>query len=753
MARSDADVLEEIRERYDYALTRWEPIRREAQEDMRFVAGDPWSEDDKKQRKDRPTIAPEEMGQYFNQVINQLRANPRGMHFAPTGGRATEAGARFYQNKARETEYRSQAMDTYIMAAENAIQRSYGFGRVTLKYESPRSANQEIWIEPFPDPDMVLPDPDHKRPSGSDMQFCFVEELIAQRQFLREHPDAKVRSFGAPGTQAPKWVVGDKIRRAEYWTIQTRPRTLLLVQPPTAAPSPRTVAPVPVQPLPPLQLFEDELPANHGGTILRELRTVDYPEVWMYLTNGVEILHAQRWLGKYIPIVCCYGKVLYVNDNGWESVKQLFSMTRFGRAPWKAFCYAASQQLEILGQVPKASVVAAEGQLAGHEQEWEEAPYNPKAFLLYKPQTDATGQQILPRPDRLAYLQSDNLQAIEVVKEGFRRSIQSAMSSNFLPTQALKHNEKSGVALDKMDQSASVGTFHFVDSYDHMIQQFGAIFEDLVDKVYDYQGETGVLSADNQSAMVKINDPSNPEAVSTAGDYLVTVSSGPSSDSEREAVQEFLDTLIANLVMIAQIAGAPAAKQLLARSVRMRNGGPMMDQIADLLDPPPPNGPDGKPVPPALMAAQQKIQELTQQLQQAGQMIQTKQIEQQGKMAVVQVQEQAETQRAAYDREVKLAVAEIAAQTKQALQDMALFYEERARLGAQLHDAAMGGAEAAHTVAVAKRAAMHESIENMRDRIHDRQQQQAQNDGAVRQALIAKQAQASAGPNSGAPNA
>jgi hypothetical protein len=167
-------LIQEIRDRFEYAKAAWQEIRQEGAKDMRFVAGDPWDENDKKQRKNRPSVAPEEMGQYFNQVINNLRANPRGMRFTPRGNGASADGARFYQNKARETEYRSHAKIAYIAAAENAIQRSYGFLRLATNYASHRSGNQEIWIEDFPDPDMVLPDPDAKRPDSSDMQFCFV---------------------------------------------------------------------------------------------------------------------------------------------------------------------------------------------------------------------------------------------------------------------------------------------------------------------------------------------------------------------------------------------------------------------------------------------------------------------------------------------------------------------------------------------------------------------------------------------------
>ena len=77
-----ADILTELQERHEYTKTAWHEVRKEAAIDMQYVNGDPWDADDKIQRKNRPTIAPEEMGQYFNQVINQLWANPRGVKFA-----------------------------------------------------------------------------------------------------------------------------------------------------------------------------------------------------------------------------------------------------------------------------------------------------------------------------------------------------------------------------------------------------------------------------------------------------------------------------------------------------------------------------------------------------------------------------------------------------------------------------------------------------------------------------------------------
>lgn len=685
-----ADILDELRERYAYARDAWAEVRREGAEDMRFVGGDPWDDADKKARKNRPTVAPEEMGQYFNQVINQLLKNPRGMKFSPRGNGADAAGARFYQNKARETEYRSHAKVAYMAAAENAIQRSYGFLRLSTRYASPYSANQDIWIEDVPDPDMVLPDPDAKRPDSSDMQYCFVLRWSEQREFSRRYQKAKVDSFGEWSANLPDWIKGTKVLEAEYWTISTRERALVLVQVPK-------VEAAPVE----LQVFADELEKYPGATVVRELRKVDYPTVRMYLTNGIEILHEQDWPGTFIPIVSCYGKILWVPEGGMVK-RKILSMTRFGRDPWKSYCYACSQQLEILAQIPKASVKAAVGQLRNYEKDWAEAPHVPKAYLLYH-HKDEDGQPYPEAPSRMEYTQGEYLQATELVKEGFRRAIQSAMGSNFLPTQAQRRNEKSGVALDKIEQSASVGTWHFVDHFNDLVRRTGEIFEDLCDKIHDYRGETAVMEADGRAVMVPINDPANKDAVNTKGDYTVTVSVGPSSDSESEAAADFTETLVSNIQVVAAIAGNKPAAAVFARAVRMRNLGPQGDQLADLIEPPEYRAKDGKPPAPELVAMQQQVQHLTQQLQMAAQEKQAKVVEQQAKLQIVGMQEQGENQRAEIDRQVRLAVAGLDREVKLAVAELAakteridLFLEESRLAGARMQEAAEAAKDRTH---------------------------------------------------------
>ena len=80
-------------------------------------------------------------------------------------------------------------------------------------------------------------------------------------------------------------------------------------------------------------------------------------------------------------------------------------------------------------------------------------------------------------------------------------------------------------------------------------------------------------------------------------------------------------------------------------------------------------------------------QQLKQQLGMATQALNTKAIEQKGKLQIAQVQEDAETQRARAANETKITVAALTGKFETLANAMQLFLEERARLGEQTSDA------------------------------------------------------------------
>lgn len=617
-------LLKQIRDRFQYATDQWRDVLAEARTDMQYVAGSPWDSTDLKQRKNRPTVAPDELHQYYNQVINGLRASPLGMKFAPVGGGADSKSAELYEKKARETEYRSHAPLVYITAASNAIHQSIGWLRVNTKYGVLPGERflQEIWLETIPNPHMVLADPDLKRPDASDMKYLFFFEPWGYDEFTLKFPKAQVKSFMPELARlGPLWMKEKSLILSEYWTKKSRERELLLLKLPNGQLEER---------------FADDLKGMTPGGVVVDRRPYDDESVCKYLTNGFDILEVQEWAGKYIPFVACMGNVIYV-DNGDGAKRQILSMTRLMRAPWKLYCYYRSQQAEIAGMIPKTPVQAYAGQLERWKADWERAQHEPVAFLYFDGITPATGQNnVLPPPSRIEYAAGEHLQSLELCAEGARRAIQAAAAAGFLPTAAQRRSEKSGIALEKIDQSAQRGSFHFNDHYKDMVRQTGVVFEDLFDKVYDTARTLGVRKNNDDAETVRVNDPGDKDSVSTRGSHQVTVSAGPSSDSQREDAADFSVELLQT----------PAAPLVMDLIVKLRNLGPIGDEIAERLTPPQfkkpkdGEGPDPQQLMMMLQQAKEENQVLKGELGKATMLVESKKLELESRERIAQGSDQ-----------------------------------------------------------------------------------------------------------------
>jgi hypothetical protein len=721
---SEEKLLKELRERFDYAWDEWKDIRDEAAIDMRYVSGDPWDPKDRADRKlaGRPCLSLDELGQYHNQVINGVRANPRAVKFSPNGNGSTDKSAEWYADKMREIEYRSHAQVAYTTAFQDAVHRGYGFARLKTKYESDRSFNQELWIEPVANADQVLPDPDAKRPDSSDMKYCFVFEQRTHEEFRREFgATAKLVDFESFSGELgfTHWVDDKKVTIAEYWTIKVKPRKLLMIQPP---PPPRGLGQPPAAALKPLEVFEDELDLKSlpdGARRVKD-RMVEWPSVCQYLTNGVQILSTTEWPGKYIPIVSCYGMVLYVNGK-----RKIMSMTRLARDPFMLYCYYRTCEAELVGMTPKFPYFTYEDQISAEElTNLQKSLHEPVAVIRVKATIDSAPSQVLPFPSRQPY--EPPIQGLEIGAESTRRGIQAAMMGSPLPTQAQRHNEKSGKALQQIDSSAQRGSFHLNDHYDDMVRQFGVMNEDIFPHIYDTARQIATRKATEDAVTTTVNDPSNPDSIDIKGDHLVTVSTGPNFDSQRDKESDFADTLMQS----------PFAPVIADLAVKLKGGGATMDEIARRLTPPQfaKQGSDGKPLSPEAQQAMSENAQLKQKVQEFGQLLQTDKLKTDSQERIAQWKIASEERQAALDRETKLAVAELGAKVDR----LSLFMEERGRVGDQQATMDQQHVQQAHDVGTT--AMEHQQALEAAQQAHQHAMAQGQA-GMAQDAALAEQGQ------------
>lgn len=660
-------LLQEIRDRYRYAVDSWEEVRKERQIDMRFICGDPWEPEERKARKDagRPCISHDELNQYVNQGINNLRENKRGIKVEPRGNGASDQTAELRQDKIRTIEYRSKAQDVYLKAGQDMYEGSYGFFRISRKYvlsnpdpEDPRAFDQEILIKPIPNPDSVLYDPDCKEPDWSDAQWCFVVEPMSIDEFKRRWPKAEKTDFSAEDLRVAKdWIQDKTVMVAEYWKVVVTSSVV-----------------------------------KRG----KHSRKVEKKQVTQYLTNGVEILEENEQPGEEIPIPAMIGLERYL-DEGSGPKRKLFSLARLARDPQMSLAYLCTQEMEEAGQTPKVPVIGYTGQFETDQDAWETLNKVPRAYVQVDPVVDAVTNQVLPLPQWKQF--TPNFQEYEVAKDSCRRAVQAAMGISPLPTAAQRDNEKSGVALDKIQTSEAIGSLHFSRGYDRGVERAGRIIDSWIPVVYDTEREEWLHTADESRRFVKLNteEPYLNEKTGKPEHYPIgdeehdiAVSTGPSFDSQRDAVDDFLDNLIANLPKLP--VPPPAAAKLLALAIQMKNLGPKGDEMAEIISPTQPD-------------QSGQVQQLQQQFAQQGQALQAMQgqlqqlqLEKAGKVIDNEYRLQVERMR----EENQLAIAEVNTKAQQLSERVQAYSDMMSQFHAQAHEAGMQAQDQAHQAGMAQ---------------------------------------------------
>lgn len=553
---ADADnpndaLLKRIKQRYRYGLDKWQDVRKEGQKNMRYVSGDPWDDEDKIARRGRPTVCPDELNQYVNQVVNTARQNERGIKIDPAGDAATEQLAEYRENRIRAIEYACNAGQVYINGLQAAVERNLGYWKVGRVFVSTENDEQEMVILPVMNPDAILIDPDFKELDASDIRWAFELEKMPVEDFEDAYPDAEVQSFSAEdfGDDAAYWYDGKSILIASYWEVKRTQK-------------------------------------NVG----KANRVIYDRTVRQYVTNGVEILReGDVQPGPYIPIVPVFGKEIWV-DKGPGAERVLLSLVSLARDPQKSLAYVMSSMLENCGQIPKASFIGYKGQFESDAEAWETMNQVYHPYLQADPVVDAGNGQILPLPQRTPL--TPDFQAYAIGTDICRRAIMSAMGLQALPSAAQRANQKSGIAMEKIESQQSIGSYHLIDNYERAIALTGRIMNHWLSvtdvgetkrPIRQADGTHKLVSINTDAAVIEDNHEYHFPIADDTGRYQVTVSSGPSFESQRAEGSEFASMLMQNL------AGLPItpqqAAELLAVVIRLKQLGPLGDQMADIVSP------------------------------------------------------------------------------------------------------------------------------------------------------------------------
>jgi hypothetical protein len=514
--RDVAAFLGTMRRRFTQDVADESEIREEAREDLRFLGGDQWDEQTRKEREDaqRPALTFNRLPTFTQQVANEARQNKPQVKFNPVDDTADPDTAEVIEGLARHIQYASKAGVAYETAVVYSSGCSFGFFRLLTEYcnDGRSFDDQEIRFAPVLDPfsvyGILIP-----RCLGQKPGHAFVVESVTREEYQRLYPKSELVSIGfdAGARIAGDWV-GDRVRIAEYWYIEPHDRTLQLLS--TGQ-----------------MVYSDEYDQLAEGVTVERERKVTEDRVKFCKTNGVEILPdtETEWVGNSIPIYAVLGTQLIIDGK-----PLLFSLIRFMRDPQRLVNYYKSGIAEQIGLSNRTPYVGYKGQFKSPA--WQNANKANYAFLEAEPVM--IGGAVAPLPQRQRF--EAPIQALSVAAAQEIDDLKS-IAGIYDASLGNQGNETSGIAIQKRQQQSGLTNFHFLDNLARAQEEAGDDLGYMIPRVYDTARTIRILGEDETQRVVKVNTPyTDPETgkpvryMLTAGKYDVTVSIGASYTTKRQ---------------------------------------------------------------------------------------------------------------------------------------------------------------------------------------------------------------------------
>lgn len=581
------DLLKEIRENYDYYRQEWAEIHKEGNRDRQFVAGDPWDPADirsrEKDEQKRPHLNFNEISQYINLFCGNARQMKRTAKIEPDDEAANAEDAEVLQGRLYHIDYVSRSQINSIRALRDAAIGGYGWMGTTLRYSNKKGREQEPCSRPIPNPDAVLMDPDCKEADCSDARGCFYLDKMGKAEFKTRFRDARDLRENEQTVQV-----------CEYWRVTTETTDRVLwVDDGSEFGIELIESNLPED----TQVSDDSLTMGGRKMPIQDSRDIETRTLTKYVfqmpgisavanDSDIEILESEEWPGTYIPFTPVFGEEYFIGSSdvslGGSSSgakRVLVGLVRNARDPMGLLNLTRTNMAERMAMMPKTRWKAVEGQLEGHEDEWNNVGTNPLGVLYYKDRVDGSPDTNLAAPQEVQW--EPQLQEPELLARACMDAIRTAVGQIASPEM---DKQKSGVAIQKTRETGESAAYYLTDNYNRALEQDARIKLELIQATHDTPRSIAVRSDAGEQSLTKIHQAYQNDKGErlhhkiNQGGYNVTISTGPSYQSQYDAAGDFINALITSvpqLMMDGQ--GHTTLGDLFAK---LKNLGPLGNEVA-----------------------------------------------------------------------------------------------------------------------------------------------------------------------------
>lgn len=582
--------------------------RTEALDDLKFRFGDQWPVEVQNSRtlQERPCLTINEVDSFCRQVENQQRQQRPRIKVHAVDDVADPKIAKVISGLMRHFEVNSDADNAYDLAFSFAVTIGWGYFRMRTDYTREDSFDQDIYFDQVENPFTVYFDPYSTLPDGSDADKVLITDLMKKTTFQKMYPSAETQGFTqlAAGDSLVDWVQEHDIRVAEFFYADRKKDTLIKLSSGAI-------------------LWQDQLPEapileqngiKVSGTRESWRRTIKWCKQTAY-----EILDQKDIPGRYIPVIPVYGNSYIINGR-----RIRFGLMRFAKDPQKMVNFWQTAMTEYLALAPKAKWQMAAGQDEGYENEYAQANISTRSTLHYNPRVEGIPETLGP-PERIAPEPppAGLIEASMMASQNLSRVL-----GIYDPGISQSKNHKSDKTINAEDQQTDQSNFQYYDNLTRSIKHAGRIALGWIPKYFDTERVMRIIGEDGRPDMVTVNEKQQGQNEQgdpiqtvlndvTVGEYDIVMDTGPGYDSKRQEA----------VAIFGQMLGTPLGEKIaaVADDVIIRNMDvPGAEVIADRLAAANPLAQidDKSDIPPKaqmqIKSLQQKLDQATQALQQAG---------------------------------------------------------------------------------------------------------------------------------------
>jgi len=515
--------LEDLRKTHELDLQADEDNRKAALEDKEFTAGNQWDPIVREQRRGLPCLELNTIPQFTAQLVGDWRTNRIAVKVIPSeNGDKDVASVR--SDLIRSIEVNSRAQRVYDDAFESAIQCGDGAYRVAVEYANEDVFDQDIVIRPIDDALSVVWDRLSIDPTGRDALHCFVDDIIPEKEFKRNWPEADPSTLSDRERQnlsATGWIDNGTVRVTEHWRIVERKKLLVMFEDGAVYPFPEDTKPEDI----------DAAYEAHGKVIKSRLAPCRYAQ--MHLVTGFKILAGPyEWKLSRLPIIRISGRVVTVGER-----RVRYGLVRFMKDAVRLRNFWRSIAAEQLGYAPKAQWIATESAVEGREDTFRKAHMTRDPLMIVNDEAiiGTNIQRLEPPTPQMALLNEAQVNAQDI------KDITGIHDASL----GIKSNETSGRAIMARQREGDIASITYYDNGNAAVLEGGDVINQLIGQIYDSTRIVRIIGEDEATRLVRINDPHDPQSPNLAtGKYDVTITTGASFTTRRvEAAQSMMEAV------------------------------------------------------------------------------------------------------------------------------------------------------------------------------------------------------------------